>query len=146
MRRDATISVSRRLFVVVHGACGYHSVVIEKESQLINPALERTFLGYLRTSLALSMTGAIIAQLFRLQDTDVPAPGLSYFRLGVPLAALFLSSAIFVVLLGAHRFWRQQSAMARGKVWAGGWEINAIMGLAVGLVVTVFVLLLLAGG
>ena len=38
-----------------------------------------------------------------------------------------------VVLLGACRFWRQQSALARGKVYVGGWEI-ILVGLVVLLV------------
>ena len=31
-----------------------------------------------------------------------------------------------ILLLGAYRFWRQQNAILRGKVHAGGWEVNAI--------------------
>lgn len=46
---------------------------------------------------------------------------------GTPLAACFIIAAIIVLSLGAVRFWRQQSAIVRGKVIAGGWEINVIM-------------------
>lgn len=90
-------------------------------------ALERTFMGYLRTSLALSMTGVTIAQLFRLQHSYNPEKDFGFFVTGTPLAACFIIAAIIVLSLGAIRFWRQQSAIVRGKVIAGGWEINVIM-------------------
>ena len=94
-------------------------------------ALERTYLGYMRTSLALSMVGVIIAQLFRLQSSELPGGEIGYFVLGVPLAACFIGGSIVVVLLGYVRFWRQQTAMARGKVWAGGWEVLGILGTGI---------------
>ena len=97
------------------------------------PALERTFLGYLRTSLALSMVSVIIAQLFRLQHAQNPNNVFGFFVLGIPLACVCIGAAIFVLLLGAYRFWRQQNAILRGKVHAGGWEVNAI-GLTITLV------------
>ena len=89
-------------------------------------ALERTFLGYLRTSLALSMVAVIIAQLFRLQHTTNPSKTLGFFILGIPLASICIVAAILVLVLGACRFWRQQNAILRGKVHAGGWELNTI--------------------
>lgn len=89
-------------------------------------ALERTFLGFLRTSLALSMVSVIIAQLFRLQHVQDPDKVFGFFVLGIPLACACIGAAIVVLLLGAYRFWRQQNAMLRGKVHAGGWEMNVI--------------------
>ena len=94
-------------------------------------ALERTYLGYMRTSLALSMVGVITAQLFRLQTTALPGGGFGYFVLAVPLAACFICGSIVVTVLGAIRFWKQQTAMARGTVWAGGWEVLGIMGTGI---------------
>ncbi len=89
-------------------------------------ALERTFLGYLRTSLALSFLAVIIAQFFRLQHSESPDHVLGYYVLGTPLAAVCIVAAIIVLLLGALRFWRQQNAILRGKVHAGGLELNSI--------------------
>ena len=89
-------------------------------------ALERTFLGHLRTSIGLSIVAIIISQLFRLEHNTTPSKTFGFFILGTPLACLCLGAAIVVLLLGANRFWRQQNAMLRGKVRAGGWEINAI--------------------
>jgi hypothetical protein len=76
------------------------------------------------------MLGIVTAQLFSLQRSVDPKhdPIFGYRDLGKPLAGLFQSAAIVVVLFGGHRFWRQQMNMARGKVWAGGWEIWTIMG------------------
>ena len=96
-------------------------------------ALERTFLSYLRTSLALSFSSVLIAQFFRLQHTESPDRVLGFFVLGIPLAGICAGAAIAVILLGLFRFWRQQNAILRGKVYAGGWEMNVI-GLAVSLV------------
>jgi uncharacterized membrane protein YidH (DUF202 family) len=76
------------------------------------------------------MTGVIIAQLFRLQHSINPNPSIGFFVLGVPLAAMFIGAALLVVLVGAYRFWKQQHAMVRGKVHAGGWEIVGIMVLS----------------
>lgn len=94
-------------------------------------ALERTFLAYIRTSVAFSMQGVLIAQLFHLYspESDRRATRFTYATVGVPLSVTFQSCAIVVAILGAARFWRQQMAIARGKVFAGGWELNAIGGL-----------------
>ena len=92
-------------------------------------ALERTYLGYLRTSLALAMLGVIIAQLFRLQHTENPNKVLGFFVLGVPLSCTCSGAAILVILLGAYRFWRQQNAMLRGKVHVAGWDMLSILAI-----------------
>ena len=101
------------------------SAIIHTHCSLV-VALERTFLGYLRTSLALSFLAVFIAQLFRLQHTSTPDMTLGFFVLGIPLASVCTIAAILVLLLGTYRFWRQQNAMLRGKVHAGGWEMNVI--------------------
>ncbi|EOD51906.1 hypothetical protein UCRNP2_1303 [Neofusicoccum parvum UCRNP2] len=88
------------------------------------------------------MTGVVIAQLMRLQHAPNPDPTFGYHALGKPLAAVFIIAAIAMVLLGAFRFWRQQNAMVRGKVFAGGWEILTIMIGSLLLTTTVFALLL----
>jgi uncharacterized membrane protein YidH (DUF202 family) len=90
-------------------------------------ALERTFLGYLRTSLILVMTGILTAQLFHLQHSSTPNPHFGFYKVGKPLAATFICMAIVVVLIGAIRFWRLQRALVRGKAMAGGWEVGLVM-------------------
>ncbi|KAI5366284.1 hypothetical protein Slin14017_G039240 [Septoria linicola] len=89
-------------------------------------ANERTFLAYMRTSVALSMMGVVMAQLWRLQHSHSPDPVFGYFVLSIPLSVIFQCSALLVVVLGAVRYWRQQEAMAIGKVFAGGWELAVV--------------------
>lgn len=76
------------------------------------------------------MTSVTVAQLFRLRRPAHPLPvlGHSYYVLGKPISGGLMGVAIVVCLLGVYRFWRQQNAMLRGKVYAGGYEINAIGG------------------
>lgn len=74
------------------------------------------------------MIGIVTTQLFNLQRAQSSHASFGYFVLSKPLGALFQVAAILVTAVGAHRYWRQQMNMARGKVRAGGWEIYAIMG------------------
>ncbi|KAJ6186575.1 hypothetical protein N7519_007876 [Penicillium mononematosum] len=89
-------------------------------------ALERTFLAYIRTSLVVAQQGVLIAQLFRLQAAEALADRLGFRRVGTPLSVACHCVAILVALVGAYRFWRQQSAIARGRIFAGGWELNSV--------------------
>ncbi|RAO67366.1 uncharacterized protein BHQ10_003378 [Talaromyces amestolkiae] len=79
-----------------------------------------------------SIQGVLVAQLFRLQSSKSSgAPGgpssrLKFASVAVPLSVAYQTCAILVALLGAYRFWRQQNAIARGKVLSGGWEIHGI--------------------
>lgn len=81
--------------------------------------------------MALTIVGVLIAQLFRLQHTERPDRELGYFVLGIPLAVVCIGCSMLVLALGTYRFWRQQNAMLRGKVHAGGWDINAVGGIFV---------------
>ncbi|KAF2200193.1 hypothetical protein GQ43DRAFT_374412 [Delitschia confertaspora ATCC 74209] len=117
------------------------SITIEEGIHRDHLALERTFLAYLRTSLAFAMTGVVVAQLFRLQHALTPNLKFGYFILGIPLSASFICAAILVLLLGAYRFWRQQSALVRGRCYAGGWEIVVILGISLVLCLATFFVL-----
>lgn len=90
------------------------------------------------------MISVIIAQLYRLEHAQNPNKVFGYYAMSIPLACICIGAAIVVLLLGAYRFWRQQNAILRGKVHAGGWEMNTI-GLTTALfVLTLFVLLVAA--
>ncbi|EOA86403.1 hypothetical protein ACJQWK_05907 [Exserohilum turcicum] len=117
------------------------SLSIDEGAQRDHLALERTFLGYLRTSLLLVMTGIIIAQLFIVQHSPTPKP-FGFHRIGRPLSATFICLAIVVLIIGALRFWRLQRALVGGKALAGGWEVSAIMGLVTCLLLGTFGLIL----
>ena len=79
------------------------------------------------------MSGVLIAQLFRLQNPANPDPTTQYLVLGHSLGVACQAVAIALAIIGAHRYWRQQKALAREKVRAGGWEI-AFSGVAILLV------------
>jgi hypothetical protein len=72
------------------------------------------------------MLGVIIAQLYRLQHSESPDPNFGFYVLSKPISCIFHGSAICVALLGSVRFFRQQHAMAIGRIQAGGWEILVI--------------------
>jgi hypothetical protein len=72
------------------------------------------------------MLGVVVAQLYRLQHSPTPDPKFGYFVLSKPISCIFQVSAVSVALLGCVRFFRQQHAMAIGKVQAGGWELMII--------------------
>lgn len=113
--------------------------VSEASLTVLTTACERTFLAYFRTASWLAMTAVMVAQLLRLND-DLQRGSFGFYRASRGLAAMLIGCAIVVVLAGAVRFWRQQNAMARDKVWSGGWELN-LAGFLYGVVRRMIVLL-----
>lgn len=95
-------------------------------------ALERTYLAHMRTSLAFSLLGVLIAQLFSLQHSHFHDTSFGFYKVGVPLGCACQGCAILVGFFGACRFIRQQKAISRGKIHAGGWEVMVLAGLTVG--------------
>ncbi|KAJ5153743.1 uncharacterized protein N7500_009182 [Penicillium coprophilum] len=89
-------------------------------------ALERTFLAYIRTSVAVTQHGVLIAQLFRLQAAEALADRLGLRKVGTSISITCYGVGILVALVGAYRFWRQQDAIAKGRIYAGGWELNSV--------------------
>ncbi|KAH8553796.1 hypothetical protein BGW37DRAFT_487111 [Umbelopsis sp. PMI_123] len=72
-------------------------------------ANERTYLAYLRTSLATISTGVAITQLFRMNKAlpDKPIGGRA-------LGASLITLGIILLLVGTVRFFHSQEAMTRG--------------------------------
>ncbi|OJD20249.1 hypothetical protein ACJ73_08418, partial [Blastomyces percursus] len=108
------------------------SMTVPRSQNRDHFALERTYLAYIRTSLAFAFQGALIAQLFSLQNKQDQNSAFGFNAVGRPLACACHGCAIIVAAVGSYRFWRQQSALARGKVQAGGWELNLAGACAVG--------------
>lgn len=102
------------------------SVKVDHSTCRDHLALERTFLGYLRTSLAFSMIGISVAYLFRIQHAPNPSPVFGFYKLGKPVSYILQGIAISTLLIGAFRTWRSQNAIVRGKAISGGFEIVAI--------------------
>jgi len=79
--------------------------------------LERTFLAWLRTSLAFASIGIAITQLFRL-NTSLADDGQQADRLrhmGKPLGATFLAISILILFLGYKRYLSAQYWVIKGK-------------------------------
>ncbi|KAJ5280649.1 hypothetical protein N7478_006021 [Penicillium angulare] len=119
------------------------TLTVSQKSNRDHFALERTFLAYIRTSVVIAMQGVVIAQLFRLQESPTDGDRLRFYQVGIPLSVTCYCVAIIVALIGAYRFWRQQNAIARGKVHAGGWELNFV-GILFGLIMLITLVISLA--
>ncbi|KHN96271.1 uncharacterized protein MAM_05857 [Metarhizium album ARSEF 1941] len=111
-------------------------------------ALERTFLSWLRTSLAFASIGVAVTQLFRLNTTISGGNGNSdnatLRRLGKPLGSTFLGISILTLLLGARRYFHGQDWVIKGKFPASRGTIILIasVSLAIMLVSLVVVIVI----
>ncbi|KOS45185.1 hypothetical protein ACN38_g3935 [Penicillium nordicum] len=119
------------------------NITVPQKSNRDHFALERTFLAYIRTSTMIAMQGVFVAQLFRLQRPSQTVDRLSFYEVGIPLSVACHFVAVIVALIGAFRFWRQQNAIVRGKVYAGGWELNSVGILSFGVILASLVLIVI---
>ena len=94
-------------------------------------ALERTFLGWFRTSVTLISFGVVITQLFILKDLDP--------KKGKILGVIMSCGGILIVLLGCVRYFRQQKLLTQGKALSGGWHHHVLLTLLLVILVTLFV-------
>ena len=98
-------------------------------AKIMAVALERTFLAYLHTSLGVSAMGTLVIQLFRLEYASDPDPVFGFYIVSKPVAAMLILGSVIVVSMGGYRYLRQQKALLRGKIWAGGVEVTAVGGV-----------------
>ena len=129
---------------------------------------ERTFLAWLRTSLAFASIGIAVTQLFRLSAStgtpgiiDDPAlfpallspsfhdprfetlSGSARLRgIGKPLGTTFVGIAILVLLIGFHRYFESQYWIIRGRFPASRGSIALIGFITGALIITAFVVIL----
>lgn len=87
-------------------------------------ANERTVLSYIRTAQAFAQLGVVIAQLLRLQNSSIS--DRSFFDVSLPLAGIFIASAIVVSILGCSRFFNWQRVLVRGQAVSSGWEMLTV--------------------
>ena len=98
-------------------------------------ALERTYLGWFRTSVAFGSFGVVVAQLFILQAVD---PGK-----GKILGGLLSCGAIVTSVLGCIRYFRQQRLLTQHKTLAGGWHVTIFMVVMFATFLTLFFVVIL---
>ncbi|KAH9950627.1 hypothetical protein B0H21DRAFT_686210 [Amylocystis lapponica] len=107
-------------------------------------ASERTFLTYVRTSLAIAAAGVALVQLFTIAEAETADPALA--RVSRPLGATFVAVALIVLALGAVRYFTVQHALLRG-VYPAARASAALVALALMvLILAVFVILLVVRG
>lgn len=97
-------------------------------------ALERTYLGWFRTSSAIVTLGVVITQLFVLKDLDRTK--------GKILGAILAAGGIFTNIVGCERYFRQQRLFAQGRALTGGWYSVALLTLQALIILTLFVVVL----
>lgn len=136
-------------------------------SDIFHP--ERTFLAWLRTSLAFASIGIAVTQLFRLSGsggsgavdgisptsfppllsqsvldpTSSTSSSASRLRgIGKPLGTTFIGIAILVLLVGFHRYFESQYWIIRGKFPASRGSVALIAGVTAALIISALVVIL----
>ncbi|KAL8971950.1 MAG: hypothetical protein Q9183_000799 [Haloplaca sp. 2 TL-2023] len=112
---------------------------------------ERTFLAWLRTSLAFASIGVAITQLFRLNTTlekregrtPVDDSNVRLRQVGKPLGATFLVISIVVLLVGGRRYFESQYWIIRGKFPASRGSIFLVTFIAAALIVASLAVILI---
>ena len=98
-------------------------------------ANEQTYLSWLGFSDAFALLGVVIAQISRIRNlADPDGRGLlCNYLLGKPQSCFCYAMAIFTLVFGAYRFFRQQHALTVGYARVGGPELP-LMGVSTGVV------------
>ena len=100
-------------------------------------ALERTFLGWFRTSVSLISFGVVTTQLFILKDVDP--------KKGKVLGAVMSCGGATVLLLGCVRYFRQQRLLTQGKALSGGWHHQVLIIVLLVILTSLFVSVIVDG-
>ncbi|KAF9454827.1 hypothetical protein P691DRAFT_655211 [Macrolepiota fuliginosa MF-IS2] len=104
-------------------------------------ALERTFLAYMRTSLAIASAGVALVQLFSTSNSPDIEKLERYAR---PLGASVIAMGLVVLSIGLTRYFIVQSALVRGMFPVA--RLSALfMAIALTALVTVVFSILVTG-
>ncbi|KAF9521208.1 hypothetical protein BS47DRAFT_1335329 [Hydnum rufescens UP504] len=111
-------------------------------------ANERTWLAYLRTSLALGSAGVVLVQLFNTSAANESGKaGLSSWhiqRFARPLGATTVAMGIMILCIGAYRYFKIQHALTIGRFPPARKSTALITCLVVAIIVVAFGVLLRA--
>ncbi|KAI8871486.1 hypothetical protein GQ42DRAFT_120719 [Ramicandelaber brevisporus] len=103
----------------VFGTSFKPTLILENKGSVArdNLANERTFLAWVRTSLALTTVGVAIVQLFRyspLPSSPIHPQSASYTS-GAPIGAAFIFLGLVLLLFGMIRYFYTQKLMNMGQ-------------------------------
>ncbi|EJC98023.1 uncharacterized protein FOMMEDRAFT_97914 [Fomitiporia mediterranea MF3/22] len=109
-------------------------------------ASERTFLAYVRTSLAIASAGVALVQLFSVSSSSRSSDRIkeNLLRFARPLGATIVMIGIIVLLIGLFRYFRIQAALISGKFPPARLTIVFMSSAIVCLVIIVFSILVQA--
>ena len=122
------------------------SLVLENKGNVARDHLasERTYLAYVRTSLACSSAGVALVQLFTLSASKLNTPGIDLEQWARPLGAVIILLGLLVLIYGVVRYFATQAALIRGYYPVAR---NSLTGLAfvLGTVIGIVFGILVAG-
>ncbi|ESK95605.1 hypothetical protein Moror_12617 [Moniliophthora roreri MCA 2997] len=134
---------------------GFQPVLVLENSGSVardHLASERTFLAYVRTSLAIASTGVALVQLFTislnansstLQLSPISERVQSWAR---PLGVTTVCLGIAVLLIGVTRYFTVQQALTKGKFPVARFLVGSIAFVLALVVIIVFGVLVAGGG
>lgn len=76
-------------------------------------ANERTFLSWIRTSMAMATAGVGVTQLFKLAQHN--NEGYIIAKMGKPVGVCFIIIGVMCVFMGTHRFFRTQHLLKEDR-------------------------------